>query len=220
MEPPLNESARLHSPAAERNQGPLLAQLQSLLPAQGVALEIASGTGQHAAHFGAGLPGWRWLPSDNVDGAASPGLMSIRAWCTGLANVAPPLVLDVMSSQWLGVPTCLDLVYCANMLHIAPWPTCAALMQGAARHLGACGLLLIYGPFVVDGQALAPSNTAFDADLRTRDAQWGLRRLADVQAQAQAAGLRMKDARPMPANNLLLVFERIPSDTLSRPPLL
>jgi hypothetical protein len=204
----MQDDARLHSPAAERNQGPLLAQLQSLLPAQGVALEVASGSGQHMAHFAAGLPGWRWLPSDKVDGASSPGLASINAWCTGLANVAPPLALDVMSHQWLGVPTPLDLVYCANMLHIAPWPTCAALMQGAARHLGASGWLLIYGPFVVDGQALAPRNAAFDADLRARNALWGLRRLADVQAQALAAGLRLQQQRALPANNMLLVFER------------
>jgi Protein of unknown function (DUF938) len=208
MNEPLNEDARLHSPAAERNQGPLLAQLQSLLPAQGVALEIASGTGQHIAHFAAGLPDWRWLPSDHVDGASSPGLASISAWCAGLTNVAPPLTLDVMSSPWLGVPAHLDLMYCANMLHIAPWPTCAALMQGAARHLGASGLLLVYGPFVVDGQALAASNAAFDVDLQARHPQWGLRRLADVQAQAQAAGLRLQTTVSMPANNLLLVFER------------
>jgi Protein of unknown function (DUF938) len=199
---------RLHSPAAERNQGPILAALQGLLPAQGRALEIASGTGQHAAHFAAGLPGWRWWPSD----AQAESLPSIQAWCTGLKNVSPPLLLDVMSSEWLGAPTPLDALFCANLLHIAPWPTCAALMRGAARHLvkshaAASGRLLIYGPFVVDGQALAPSNAAFDADLRARNPHWGLRRLDDVQAQARAAGLRFQHQQPMPANNLLLVFE-------------
>jgi Protein of unknown function (DUF938) len=199
---------RLHSPAAERNQAPLLAALQTLLPAQGQALEIASGTGQHAAHFAAGLPGWRWWPSD----AQAESLPSIQAWCAGLHNVSPPLLLNVMSPEWLGVPARLDALFCANLLHIAPWPSCAALMQGAARHLAksaaaASGLLLVYGPFVVDGQDLAPSNAAFDADLRARNQHWGLRRLADVQAQAQAAGLRLRHQQQLPANNLLLVFE-------------
>jgi Protein of unknown function (DUF938) len=208
---------RLHSPAAERNQGPLLAQLQSLLPAQGVALEIASGTGQHVAHFAAGLPGWRWWPSDKIDEGSSAHLASISVWCAGLANVAPPLALDVMSPEWLGVPAQLNALFCANLLHIAPWPSCAALMQGAARHLAksraaAPGLLLIYGPFVVDGQALAPSNAAFDADLRARHPAWGLRRLADVQAQARAAGLQLRTNIQMPANNLLLVFEPVVSE--------
>jgi Protein of unknown function (DUF938) len=195
---------RLHSPAAERNQGPILAALQELLPAQGQALEIASGTGQHAAHFALGLPGWQWLPSD----AQAESLPSIVAWCEGLANISAPVQLDVTSPAWAGVPPSVDAMFCANMLHIAPWPSCAGLMQGAARHLSVRGLLLIYGPFVVDGQPLAPSNAAFDADLRTRNQAWGLRRLADVQAQAQAPSLRLRQQQQMPANNLLLLFER------------
>ena len=112
----------LHSPAAERNRGPILAELQRLLPAQGLALEIASGTGQHAAHFAAALPQWRWLPSD-VDPQA---LASISARCQGLANVLPPLLLDILRTPWAGVPAPLDLVFSANLLHIAPWAACAA----------------------------------------------------------------------------------------------
>ncbi len=195
---------RRHSPAAERNREAILAQLQRLLPPTGQALEIASGSGQHAAHFAAALPGWCWWPSDADPMAAT----SIRAWCRGLTNVQPVLPLDVMAAAWPGVPQQLDLVFCANMLHIAPWPACAALMQGAARHLAPAGVLLTYGPFVFDDEPLAPSNQAFDADLRARNPAWGLRRLADVAQQAGTAGLRLRERVSMPANNALLVWAR------------
>jgi Protein of unknown function (DUF938) len=200
----VNDDARLHSPAAERNQATILIKLQTLLPPQGVMLEIASGSGQHAAHFAAALPAWHWHPTD----LRPETLASIAAWCDGLNNVAAPVQLDVEAARWPLVPTQVNAMLCANLLHIAPWCSCAALMQGAARHLTPQGLLLIYGPFVVDGEPLAASNAAFDADLRARDAGWGLRRLADVQAQAKAAGLGLRQRIVMPANNLLLVFER------------
>lgn len=197
-------SQRQHSPAAERNRGPILAELQRRLPARGLALEIASGTGQHAAHFVTGLPGWRWLPTD-TDEAALP---SISAWCEGLDRVLPPLRLDILSPTWPGVPERVDLIFCANLLHISPWATCAALMQGAARHLSVAGPLLTYGPYLLDDQPTALSNLAFDADLRARNPAWGLRRLADVAAQAGAAGLRLHEQLTLPANNLLLVWVR------------
>jgi hypothetical protein len=201
------DDARLHSPAAERNRGPILAALQSVLPTATTTssmLEIASGTGQHAAYFAAAFPGWQWWPTD----AHAPSLASIAVWCAELNNVAAPVHLDVLAPHWAGVPNQVTAIYCANLLHIAPWASCAGLMQGAARHLTTTGLLLIYGPFIVDGESLASSNAAFDADLRSRDPAWGLRRLADVSTQAQAAGLRLRERRDMPANNLLLVFER------------
>jgi hypothetical protein len=197
-------NARRHSAAAERNRAPILAVLERVLPARGFALDIASGSGQHAAHFAAALPGWQWQPSD-VDASA---LASIDAWCAGLTNVRAAMVLDVMQSTWHGVPDRVDLIFCANLLHISPWPACAALMQGAARHLAPAGLVAVYGPFVVDGVPTAPSNVAFDADLRARDAAWGLRRLADVAAEAEAVGLELRSREAMPANNLLLVFAR------------
>ena len=200
-------SAIRHSAAAERNQGPILAALERLLPHGGVALEIASGTGQHAAHFAAALPQWEWHPSD-VEPAA---LASIDARCAGLANVRPALLLDVMRETWPSVPPVVDAIFCANMLHISPWPTCAALMRGAARHLAANGVLVLYGPYVVDGEPTAPSNVAFDADLHARDAGWGLRRLADVTAEAEAAGLALRERIAMPANNLLLAWARAAS---------
>jgi SAM-dependent methyltransferase len=194
--------ARRHSPAAERNRVPIGAELQRLLPAAGVALEIASGTGQHAAFFAAALPGWSWWPSDGDARNAA----SIAAWSEGLAHVQRPITLDVMSPSWPGVPDRVDAVFCANLLHISPWPATEALMQGTARHLAPTGRLLIYGPFIEDGVPTAPGNQAFDAGLRSRDPAWGLRRLADVQAQAVAAGLRLHERIVMPANNRLLVF--------------
>lgn len=199
----MNADARRHSPAAERNREPIAHELLRLLPAQGLALEIAAGSGQHAAFFAAALPGWRWLPSD---GDAS-SLASIGTWCERLGNVLAPLHLDVLADTWPGVPARVDAIFCANLLHISPWATCAALMQGSARHLAAGGLLITYGPYVVDGEPTAPSNLAFDADLRSRDPAWGLRRLADVVREAEVAGLYLRERVTMPANNLLLVFE-------------
>ena len=202
--PPPPAAARQQSPAAERNRGPILAALQQLLPERGTALEIASGTGQHAAHFAAALPGWRWQPRD----AEAAALASIDAWCAGLANVLPALQIDVLAPTWQGVPERVDAIFCANMLHISPWSTCGALMRGAARHLAADGLLVLYGPYVVDGEPTAASNVAFDSDLRARDPAWGLRRLADVLREAEAAGLVLRERRAMPANNQLLVLAR------------
>lgn len=198
----MNADLRRHSPAAERNRGPILAELQRLLPTRGVMLEVASGTGQHAAHFAAALSGWHWHPSD----AEAAALPSIDAWCAGLSNVSEAMALDVLAKPWHGAPAQVDAIFNANMLHISPWATCAALMQGAARHLAPQGLLLLYGPFILDDETTAPSNVAFDADLRARASAWGIRRLADVQARAQALGLRWCETRRLPANNLLLVF--------------
>lgn len=200
----MNADLRRHSPAAERNCGPILAELQRLLPTRGVMLEIASGTGQHAAHFAGALSGWHWHPSD----AEAAALPSIDAWCAGLSNVSKAVPLDVQTSPWHGAPAQVDAIFNANMLHISPWATCAALMQGATRHLAPAGLLLLYGPFILDDEATAPSNVAFDADLRARDPAWGIRRLADVQQQAQAVGLRWQKMTRLPANNLLLAFAR------------
>lgn len=202
----MNSPARRHSPAAERNSGPILAQLQRLLPERCSVLEIASGTGQHAAHFGQQQPQWQWWPTE----AETQALPGISAWCEGLPNVHPPQSLDVMADTWPGVPPRVDAVFCANMLHISPWPTCAALMRGAARHLAARSLLLLYGPYVIEGEPTAPSNLAFDADLRARNPAWGLRALPAVLQEAQAAGLRMRERTPMPSNNQLLVLERQP----------
>lgn len=195
---------RRHSPAAERNGPPILAALQRLLPARGLLLEIASGTGQHAAFLSAGLPGWQWQPSDVEPGA----LPSIAAWGAGLPRVRPPLLLDVLDAAWPGVPAPLDAIYCANMIHIAPWACTAGLLQGAARHLAPAGLLITYGPYLLDDEPTAPSNLAFDTDLRARNPAWGIRRLADVAGLAASAGLQLRERLDMPANNKLLVWAR------------
>jgi len=195
------------SPAAARNQGPILDVLRRVLPADATVLEIASGTGQHAAHFAAQQPGWQWQPTD-ADPAALP---AIAARCQGLPNARAPVLLDVLA-PWPDALGRFDAVYCANMLHISPWATCAALMRGAAARLGAGGALLLYGPFIVDGQPTAPSNLAFDADLRARDPRWGLRSLGDVAQAARVEGLEIEERFDMPANNLVVVFRRGPVD--------
>ena len=196
-----HRDALRHSPAAERNRQPILDVLQRWLPPRGTMLEIASGTGQHAVHLAAGLPGWSWQPTD-PDPAA---LASIAAWreAASLINLLPALRLDVTTLPWpLGGP--FDTVFCANLLHIAPWAVCAALMRGAARHLDRRGRLILYGPFLIDGVATAPGNLAFDADLRARNPAWGLRRLAEVQAVAAEQGLLLRQQLGMPMNNTML----------------
>lgn len=198
------------SAAAARNRQPILNVLRQTLPTRGMALEIASGTGQHTAWFAQGLPGWTWQPSD----AQPDAFDSIRAWCAqaGLRNVRAPVVLDVQAPRWPteisahGEP--FDALFCANMLHIAPWETCAALMQGAARHLAPQGLLMVYGPFIEREVPTSPGNLEFDASLRQRDPAWGIRPLDDVTHQATQAGLCLRQRVEMPANNLLLVFAR------------
>ena len=208
-----------HSPAAERNRDPILAQLQALLPATGSALEIASGTGQHAAHFAAALPGWTWQPTDHQ----ATHFASITGWAAkaGAPNVLPPLRLDVLHSPWPSdgpaFGATFGLVYCANMLHIAPWACCAGLMQGAARHLAPGGVLVTYGPYLENGVPTAPGNLAFDQSLRAQDARWGIRRLEDVAAQAAHAGLHLAARHAMPANNLLLVWARSPAPAAASP---
>jgi SAM-dependent methyltransferase len=202
-----------HSPAADRNKQPILDVLLELLPAHGAALEIASGTGQHVCWFAAALPGWTWQPTD-TDASALPAIAA-RASQAGLANVRPPLLLDVTAPQWPAQGPAFaepfDAIYCANMLHISPWATCAGLMQGSARHLAPGGVLVTYGPYLEDDVPTAPSNLAFDQSLRARDPAWGIRRLEDVAREAQRAGLALRGRHAMPANNLLLVFGRIES---------
>ncbi len=204
-----------HSPAAERNKAPILAVLRAVLAPAGRALEVASGTGQHVAHFAAGLPGWRWQPSDRAECADALTALDadIGHYCglehANRAHVLPAVALDVLATPWPPLGT-FDAMFCANMLHIAPWACCTALFQGAARHLAGDGLLITYGPYFETARAVppAPGNVAFDADLRARDPQWGIRELADVEREARAAGLTLQRRHALPANNLCLVFGR------------
>ncbi|WP_213301106.1 DUF938 domain-containing protein [Paraburkholderia sacchari] len=195
---------RLTAPAAARNAAPILDVLRSALPARGTVLEIASGTGQHAAHFAAALPGIEWQPSD----ADPRARLSIAAWRThaGLANLREPLDLDVRREPW--PVNAVDAIVCINMIHIAPWEAAVALMKGAGARVAAGGALVLYGPYRRGGAHTAPSNEAFDADLRARDPSWGVRDLEAVEALAQAEGFVCEAVVPMPANNFSVVFRK------------
>ncbi|WP_332824853.1 DUF938 domain-containing protein [Ramlibacter sp.] len=191
------------STAADRNKEPILAVLKTVLGPRGAALEIASGTGQHAVWFAAGMQDWEWQPTD-ADAGMLP-VIAARIAQSGCANVREPVLLDVASTPWPFAHR-FDAIFCANMLHISPRETCGALMRGAARHLIPGGMLVTYGPYFEDGVEPAPGNIAFDASLRARDASWGIRRLEDVAEQARRAGLAFRERIAMPANNLVLVF--------------
>jgi len=198
----------LHSPAADRNKAPILAELRRLLAASGGhLLEIASGTGQHAAHFAPALPAWQWQPTDLED----RNLTSVKTWA-GMAgdpaNLLMPVRLDVTvpGDHWpVGR---FDAVYCANMIHIAPWEAALGLLGGTASRVDEGGLLVLYGPYRVGDEPMSEGNAAFDADLKARDAAWGLRELGAVVDAAATAGWRLRERVNMPANNLLVVFER------------
>lgn len=199
---------RQFSPAAARNAGPILAVLRAALPAQGSVLEVGSGSGQHVVAFAAALPGLRWLPSDPDPEARR----SIAAW-TGdarLANVAPPLDLDVARHPVETWPGPLVGILAINLVHIAPWPVTLALLEGAGRALPPDGLLFLYGPFMRDGRHTSASNQSFDRLLRSYDPAWGVRDLDQVAAAAADAGLGLDRSIALPANNLSVLFRRVP----------
>ncbi|MFW6023498.1 MAG: DUF938 domain-containing protein [Myxococcota bacterium] len=200
------DDARRHAPAAARNREPILAVLRRVLPVEGLVLEVASGTGEHARHFAAALPHLTWQPSDPDEGARA----SIDAWVgdAGLPNLRPALRLDASGAAW--PLDRADAVLCINMIHIAPWQACEGLMRGAGRLLPPGGVLFTYGPYRIDGEHTAPSNERFDASLRGRDPAWGVRDVADVARAAEAHGLQLDERVAMPANNFSLVFRRHP----------
>ncbi len=195
------------APATHRNREPILAELRRWLPGPDRVrvLEVASGTGQHAAFFAARMPHVHWQPSE----IEAEGLASIASWAAdeAIENLAPAVAIDVRETVW-PVEAGFDAVFNANLIHIAPWEVTLALFSGAARVLRPGGLLLLYGPFRIEGEHTAPSNAAFDADLRRRDPSWGVRDLAAIDPVAQANGLRRIAMQEMPAHNRLLVFLR------------
>ena len=195
---------RRSAPATLRNREPILAVLRKVLPATGLVLEVASGTGEHAVHFARALPALRWQPSDPEPEA----IRSIAAWASAecLPNLLAPLALDAASEAW-PVETA-DAVVCINMVHISPWEATRGLMRGAARILPAGAPLYLYGPFRRPGRPLEPSNAAFDRSLRLTDPRWGLRELDAVRESAAANGLAGECVVEMPANNLSVVFRR------------
>ena len=198
------------SPAADRNKQVILDVLKQVLPATGNVLEIASGTGQHIIFFAAALPHVTWQPTD-ADAAALPAIAARRQE-DKRANVREPLWLNVLAAQWPASGTAFtepfDAIYCANMLHIAPWATCAALMNGSSRHLATGGVLITYGTYLESAVPTSPGNLAFDESLRAQNPAWGIRQLEDVMKEARLAGLRLYDRHAMPANNLLLVWRK------------
>jgi len=198
------QGAKQHAPATLRNREAILAVLQRVLPAQGLVLEIASGTGEHATWIAPQLPGLVWQPTDR-----DPAMReSIAAWTAerSATNVLPPLVLDVCDPSW--PVDAADAVFCANMIHIAPWEATTGLVGGAARILPTGGVLVLYGPFMIDQVHTAPSNAAFDASLRARNPAWGVRDLGAVADAARAHGLHLRERIAMPANNFSVVFGR------------
>ena len=197
--PPLPEH-----PSAERNKQPIADVLARVLPARGLVLEVASGTGQHAEHLARAFPTLEWQPTERDENLLVAIAERVRR--AGLPNLRPPLRFDVHGE---GPPlAAAAAVVCINMIHIAAWSACEALLGHAERWLAAGAPLALYGPFKRGGKHTAPSNAAFDASLRSRDPEWGVRDLDDVAALARNHRFALGEIVPMPANNLTVVLIR------------
>jgi SAM-dependent methyltransferase len=192
-----------HAPATARNRDPIVAVLREVLPWRGLVLEVASGTGEHAAYFARLFPALEWQPSDPDPDA----LTSVSAWAAdaGLPNLREPVQLDA-AGTW--PVTRADAMVCINMVHISPWSATLGLLDGAARLLPPGAPLYLYGPYHRAGVPTAQSNEAFDRSLKARNPEWGLRNLEDVTAEAERRGFRLDRIVAMPANNLSVVFRR------------
>src|SRR5882672_5904006 len=210
---PVEPDGRLDAPAFHRNHQAIRAVLQRYLAgASGDVIEAGSGTGQHVVDFARRFPDIVWWPSD----LNAAHLKSIEAWRahTGLSNIRPPLRIDLSDADWCpemqdgSGPGKLLAVFCANVIHIAPWRVTEGLFAGAARYLRADGRLFLYGPFKRAGKHTALSNAVFDTSLRERDAEWGVRDIVDLERLAAGVGLGLIEIAEMPANNMILVFER------------
>lgn len=216
---PVEPDGRLDAAAFHRNHQPIWAVLERLLAGKsGDVVEAGSGTGQHVVHFASHTPDITWWPSDLNE----QHLKSINAWRahSGLSNIRPPLRIDLSDPAWcpemrdgdqgslLAAPGPLLAVFCANVVHIAPWRVAEGLFAGAGRYLRADGRLVLYGPFKRDGQHTAISNAVFDTSLRDNNPEWGVRDIADLEKLAATAGLVLIETVKMPANNLILAFGR------------
>ena len=210
---PVEPDGRLDAAAFHRNHAPIWAVLEKFLAGKsGDVLEAGSGTGQHVVHFAQSSPDVIWWPSDLHEAH----LNSIAAWRAhvALANIKPALRIDLADPAWCSAmqdgsgPPPLLAVFCANVIHIAPWRVAEGLFAGAARYLREDGRLFLYGPFKRDGKHTALSNAVFDTSLREGNPDWGVRDIADVEKLAAGVGLTLVETVPMPANNLILVFEQ------------
>ncbi|MEO0395692.1 MAG: DUF938 domain-containing protein [Cyanobacteria bacterium P01_A01_bin.137] len=207
---------RLYAPATERNREAILEVLARVLPNPGTILEIASGTGEHASFFAPKLAPRRWLPSD----ISPPMLNSIAAWqrATNARYLLPAIELDVCHELWpvendekrADEKRPINAIVNINMIHIAAWRACEAMMAGAGRILPANGVLYLYGPFKRDGKHTAPSNATFDTWLKEQNPDWGVRDLDAVEATAKDHQLALQEVIEMPANNLSLIFHKQP----------
>ena len=215
---PVEPDGRLDAAAFHRNHAPIWAVLQKFLAGKsGDVVEAGSGTGQHVVHFATHAPDITWWPSDLNE----RHLKSIEAWRAHatLPNIRPPLRIDLTDPAWCPAmhdgsgPGELLAVFCANVIHIAPWRVAEGLFAGAGRYLRSDGRLFLYGPFKREGKHTAMSNAVFDTSLREQDAEWGVRDIADLERLAAGVGLALVDTVPMPANNMILVFGR--SDALA-----
>jgi hypothetical protein len=200
---PMNED-RLFAPACARNRDPILDVLRPVLPARGLVLEAASGSGEHVIHLAAHFPNLTFQPSD-PDARAR---RSIAAWIasSGAANILAPLALDAASPHWPVERA--DAVLCINMIHISPWASTLGLFAGAARILPSGAPLYLYGPYKRGGAHTSASNADFDASLRAQNPEFGVRNLEDVAKCAAEVGFLAPEVIEMPANNLSLVFRR------------
>ena len=198
------DDARRYAPSAARNRDAILTILSKYLPTQGCVLEVASGSGEHIVHFAAAHPQLTFRPSD-PDPA---GRASIDAWRRHLrlSNVAPALALDI--SQGASPTLRADVVICINMIHIAPWEAAIGLVRSAATILRGGGFLYLYGPYRRNGEHTSPSNAAFDANLKSRHPEWGIRDIEAVARLASDHGFFAPSVEAMPANNLSLIFAR------------
>jgi hypothetical protein len=211
---PVGPDGRLDAAAFHRNHQAIRAVLQPFLAGKsGDVVEAGSGTGQHVVDLARHLPDITWWPSD----LNAQHLKSIEAWRVhaALPNIRPALRIDLSDPAWCpemhggNGPAKLLAVFCANVIHIAPWRVAEGLFAGAGRYLRSDGRLFLYGPFKRDGRHTADSNAAFDKSLRERDPEWGVRDVADLERLAAAAGLGLVEIAEMPANNLILAFDRL-----------
>lgn len=204
--PAADGDGRRIAASAQRNTLPILDVLGRHAPRQGRALELAAGTGQHSVAFAEAFPGLHWQPSDGAEDA----LASIAAWrrAAGLANLAEPVLIDVADPDWGHRQAGQDLVFVANLLHLISEAEALSVLHGMARALVPGGTAMVYGPFRRNGALTSEGDRTFDASLRRQDADIGYKDEARVTAMAAAAGLILRAAEEMPANNLCLVFGR------------